>query len=249
MDEQRYDAGSESIDADAVCVQCGSVNREGVFICKTCGNNLRDQRALRLEADKALGGVHDPLARRRRMRGLLAAFGFLLILATTVNVNRITTWLIEIQSAPLKKDVRFLWDDPRLEAMADELVNAQISSSVSEQIIESPGLWEGFEGYFVITYQNRRDAIAPAGLALLRAEKDKFALVALLNDGTEVWGYANQKGDTLSLQWEFGAAYHQEKTYAFSGMAEDLKDGSIACYGNSEASGETFSFKAYRVPK
>jgi len=44
----------EGIEADAVCAQCGSANPEGTLICKTCGNNLRDQRMLRITADQLL---------------------------------------------------------------------------------------------------------------------------------------------------------------------------------------------------
>ena len=44
----------EGIEADAVCAQCGSANPEGTLICKTCGNNLRDQRLMRIAADQIL---------------------------------------------------------------------------------------------------------------------------------------------------------------------------------------------------
>ena len=46
----------EHLDADAVCEACDTVNPEGTLLCKTCGNNLRDQRARRM---KAGGRKHD----------------------------------------------------------------------------------------------------------------------------------------------------------------------------------------------
>ncbi|MCX5757207.1 MAG: hypothetical protein NTU83_01615, partial [Candidatus Hydrogenedentes bacterium] len=49
----------ERIDADAVCEKCGTVNPEETLLCKTCGNNLRDQRLHRVQSEPSEEAVRE----------------------------------------------------------------------------------------------------------------------------------------------------------------------------------------------
>jgi hypothetical protein len=88
MEDQRtgIEDNFEYIDADAVCEQCSTVNPAGTLLCKTCGNNLRDQRMRRLAADEGMEAVHASDRPIRMLTGLLVVLGLLAILWAAINV-------------------------------------------------------------------------------------------------------------------------------------------------------------------
>ena len=75
-----------TLDADAVCGACGTVNPEGTLICKQCGNNLRDQRHQRMHAADAEIGVDTAQSRRRIIDIGLGVFGILVVAWAVINV-------------------------------------------------------------------------------------------------------------------------------------------------------------------
>ena len=107
--EQAY--GFEQLDADAVCEQCGSVNPEETFICKVCGNNLRDQRARRIAGEQGVppGVAETPINRVRLFTGLLTALGIITILAAVIFIQDIETWLASAQATEDFSDMASLW--------------------------------------------------------------------------------------------------------------------------------------------
>ena len=85
----------ETLDADAVCAQCNTVNAEGTLLCKVCGTNLRDQRAIRLSADQALDLGNSGQRRRAWLSGILFVLAIGLIISTLINQELIVEWLID----------------------------------------------------------------------------------------------------------------------------------------------------------
>ena len=81
MDLQNQNEASEygPIDADTVCEKCATVNPEETLLCKSCGNNLRDQRIERMARGGAieLGDVGE--SKFRILTGVLITIGFVLI--------------------------------------------------------------------------------------------------------------------------------------------------------------------------
>ena len=60
----------ERLDADAVCGSCGTVNPEDTLLCKSCGNNLRDQRQTRIAVD---GPGMEPMDMRWTISAVVSA--------------------------------------------------------------------------------------------------------------------------------------------------------------------------------
>ncbi|HOJ68818.1 MAG TPA: hypothetical protein PLH06_08470, partial [Candidatus Hydrogenedentes bacterium] len=86
------------LDADAVCAQCGMVNPEGTLLCKNCGNNLRDQRMLRLQADEALQGRETAAEQRNTfLRNALGVLGVLVLLYLGLNASSLMNLLTSPQ--------------------------------------------------------------------------------------------------------------------------------------------------------
>ena len=86
----------ERIDADAVCIKCGTVNPEDTFLCKVCGNNLREQRARRVSGATEVDIDAFEDSRSQWLRRALLAMAILYVVWVAINVsnNNIEEWLL-----------------------------------------------------------------------------------------------------------------------------------------------------------
>ena len=84
----------EQIDADAVCQQCDRINDEGTLICKACGNNLRDQRNLRIAQGAGPELMKEGGSKFRLFTGLLVTLGILLAVYMVLNIGNIEQALV-----------------------------------------------------------------------------------------------------------------------------------------------------------
>jgi len=243
------DLGSipQEIDADAVCAACGTVNREGVFICRTCGNNLRDQRALRMVAEQEMDRKGESLDRRRFFLGALTALGILIILWAALNVNQITDWLIAIQTPSLGA-VNALWQDTALNALATELEGRNDSAEDREKAIAEPAAGDAIEGVYVLAREGLSGKRS-LGVALVRSEDGRLLFVAKLDGGAEVRGYADNRGNQIVAEADSTGAQYQGDAFSVFGVAVAKEDGSFECAGQTEIDNEMYAAYAYRMAK
>ncbi len=240
-----------ALGADAVCAQCGTVNNEGSFICRACGNNLRDQRALRMAADQELERDGDPVERRRVLLGLLTAFGILAVLGAALHVNAIADWLIAAQASGVASDTG-LWSGPdagEFSEMRQLLLDARPELPVQEAAIAEPAATESYEGLYVIAQHHPIAGAKPVGTALVRRELDGWRFLALLKGGAEVRGLGRAQGGSFLAEWETTSMLTQGDTFAVSGVALERPDGSFECFGQSAFSEQGYDFSAYRLPR
>lgn len=235
--------------ADAVCAQCGTVNPEGTLICKTCGNNLRDQRALRLTADQILVGAGEPIERRKFFLGSLTVLGILLVLWTGMNVDSIADWLIRIQK-PNTDTASLLWQGSGaavFDALAKTLQEEAPDMDVLRTAITNPDRGETYDGWYAVTIPS---PLGPrvVGVATVQQEDNALLFVARVGGGTEIRGRAQVQGTAMTARWEDAGVLLQGKYVAASGVAVRRPDGRFECFGQSEDSDVGYDFSVYRAP-
>lgn len=246
MSENQEHVPGEMLDADAVCAQCNTVNREGVLICRTCGNNLRDQRMVRLAAELEMEQAGVSQSRRGLLRGMLTALGILLILWTALNVNQITEWLVAIQS-PSEGSVESLWADAALDALAAELEGQTVTEEESAQAIAVPATETSMEGLFVLAEKVQDAPYVPCGLALVRQEGDQLIFAAKADADTMARGYFEPRGDQFVTEVGMSSVSYEGSRFAIKGVAVFSEEGGVDCFGQDNETGELYSFKAFRV--
>ncbi len=186
----------QSVDADAVCEQCGTVNNDGTLLCHVCGQNLRDQRAKRLAGAQTAATAETKVSPVRLFTGVLSIVGILLVIAAAISVRRIEAGLTEALSeepigGPTAED---LWSGPTT-AIYDELLaglrdypstRAQIQDALENPIAES-----NYNGRYALF---RSGALTPdriVGEAALQRRGERVFFVALLSTpAVEVRGSA-----------------------------------------------------------
>lgn len=235
----------QEIDADAVCAQCGTVNREGVFICRTCGNNLRDQRALRMIAEQEMDRKGEPLDRRRFFLGALTTFGILLILWAALNVNTITDWLIEIQTPSLGA-AEALWQDTALNDLAAELDGRKDTADDLEKAIANPAVGDTIEGVYALAREGLGGKRA-LGTVIIRPQDGRVLFVAKLEDGAEVRGYGDVRENQIVADADSAGAQYGGRAFSVFGVAVPKADGTYECAGQTEIDNEMHTAYVYRL--
>lgn len=239
----------QPLDADAVCVQCGTVNPEGTLICRSCGNNLRDQRAHRLAAHQEFDAVAEPMERRRILLGLLALLGILLILWTTLNIDRVTDWVISFQMGTGNLAEQY-WsgdDAPLFEEMLRVLESKGPTGAEAQEALNAPVLSDMDEGIYVIGVSAGELGYRPIGTAYVQLQGDRFYFVAQLRGEVEVRGVANWQGSFLKADWDDAGARHRRTFHQISGVVTQQSNGLYDGYGRSASDDSPYSFVASRV--
>lgn len=230
----------DKLDADAVCAQCNTVNAEGTLLCKVCGNNLRDQRNRRMQADQAMDLEHTGQRRRAWLSGVFFVLALVLIASTLMNQELIVEWLIE-EEAP---QTNLLWTgqyDAYFQPMFEEIdtagLTAESAAAIREQVAPSDtleGIYALFDGEIFI------------GTASFRLEGEEAYFAAILEGDREVRGIARFEASNYIAIPEFSGIDYRGRVTSISGVAIPQDSGAVECMGDDGQ--ERANFLAYRLP-
>lgn len=236
------------IDADAVCVQCGTVNPEGTLICRTCGNNLRDQRRLRLQAEEQLraGGEELP-SPRKIVLGIIAVIGTVLIVIAGINADSIMLWLVSSSEYSTENP----WSGElgqQLSIMVDDLKSQVLASNQIYSVIQNPIKANEPEGLFVIAIRDVEENLVPIGKAMVKSRGDNYLFTALLDNGAQVRGVAQKQEQRLVAYWDKASCEWNGQRGSASGIVSQRDDGRYEGYGGTDLTNENFGFYAFKLP-
>lgn len=246
-----------SLDADAVCAMCGTVNPEATLICKVCGNNLRDQRVQRMHSEQSFESVMEPPVARRWVAGVLTVIGALLVILVAINVDSIVSYAVVGNIGSSGIDAMWNGDQSSVfDRLSDELKAAAPSQEVIDEAVASVvPLEEGaelpsMEGLYVLFQANATPDAPPVGTAILHLEGEEFAFVARLETGHEIRGWASERSaGLLTADAQRAVAYDKAAYRPVYGYAQQADDGTVAGWGQlQEAEGDLIGFVAYRLP-
>jgi len=243
----------EGLEADAVCRQCGSVNPEGTLICKICGNNLRDQRLLRMQADQILDADVTSNDRSVFLVRALPVLGILLILWLGLNVGRMTSMLTSADNTPnegdtIEVDPGVFWSGPASAAydamfrnLSATLPTETDAENAKVNVLPSGALKAGD----YVLFERLGTASRYAGAATVTMDGAIWRYNASLIGGAEIRGEASLMEGVLVSQWEQAGALYEGSYMAITGTAEALPDGSIDISGESSHNTQVFRAVAY----
>jgi ribosomal protein L40E len=248
--DTRPDASFERIDADAVCEQCGTVNPEDTLLCKTCGNNLRDQRLRRIAGEQRPEGLRP--ARSSWIRGLLVVLAILFLLWVAMNVGRIEDFLMNVQMRPMG-DAEAFWSGSLgrvFDQLAADLRANPTTPQQSAQAVSQPVVSDTYDGRYILVSRSLTRQI-PVGEANVRVEGDVLRFVAVLpNRDIEVRGAARSEGNARIAARDSAGARINGRYYGVSGFAQKADTGGFECLGLCDYGGdESYSVLAFRVPE
>jgi hypothetical protein len=246
----RNSAPVERIDADAVCERCGSVNPEDTLLCKTCGNNLRDQRARRIGAGLAVDTGEGTPSRAALFKGIAAAVGLLVLLLVAINIGRIEDYMVRAQSAR-SGDVTAYWSGAlgrEFNKLAQELKEKPSTPEEREAVMRQPSAGDTYEGRYVLAQKGSIREL-PMGDAIIRKAGDTFRFVAIF-DGSqaELRGEGLLEMQTRIASRDTAAVYLDGTYYPASGFAQPAANGALECLGLCEIGPDSYSAVAYRIP-
>jgi ribosomal protein L40E len=237
------------VDADAVCERCGTVNPEDTFLCKTCGNNLRDQRRNRVAAG-AVPDLEEPEDRVEWIKRGVAVFGILAAVWIALNVDTIAGWLVEVGQPPA---AAAFWRAPEneiYEQLASQIGGRRAGPAEVEQGRANASSTVPLDGLYVIVPGNSQSLQPRAlGLAAAKREGNLLYFLAQLNNGAEVRGFAQiDRRERLRAPDSVGVR-NANDYYDAVGVAQ-RQNGAFACLGGLlDANGEQHSVMAYPLPR
>lgn len=242
----------EQIDADAVCESCGTVNPEETLLCKTCGNNLKEQRQRRISSNFA---TPPPVSARtvslRALTGLLSVLGILVILFVVLNLADIEAALVEAMSgAPSTSDVWSGETGRVLDEMALELNQYPSSNSDMFEAISNALVEDSFNGRYVIVTPSDLSRRGIVGEANLRKIGDQVYFVAKPRAAnTQIRGVAHLSeidGTVKPIVYDSGAAEHEGNRFPVKGFSTMLQDGGHLAVGQAD-NGYLLEVLAFRI--
>ncbi len=241
---------SHRLDADAVCAQCGTVNPEGTLICKTCGNNLRDQKRLRMQAEEQLQLGGEFPSPRRVMLGVITLVGAIVIVIAGFNADRIMLWLVGASETVYSSEG--MWSGRlgrRLDSLTQDLKNQVIGSSQIYSAIQKPIISEDIEGMYVVTIRDIDDNFVPVGKAIVQPyNESEYIFSAILDNGAQVRGVARKQEQRLIASWDRASCEWGGQRGAVSGIVSKREDGRYEGYGGYERIDGNFEFYAFKLP-
>ncbi|MGI6137995.1 MAG: hypothetical protein ACOYI9_03085 [Candidatus Hydrogenedentales bacterium] len=243
----------EGIEADAVCSQCGSTNPEGTLLCKTCGNNLRDQRHLRLTADQMLNTEKELSSRSMLLTTALPVLGLLILLWLGLNAGRISSLLTTPdygRSQDFRVSAQSFWQGPEsdnYDQMLQSLMSSFPSFSDAETVRMEPLSGRGWSDGVYALYERHGTQQRFVGAALLQTEGDAKYFVAQINNDVEMRGKLIVQEQALLADWNNGAFLYDGEYYPCYGSATFNADGTVHISGGSTYNSITHQSIAYRV--
>lgn len=247
--ETNQDYNFETVDADAVCEQCGSVNPEGTLLCHDCGNNLRDQRKRRISTGEADVPVSDGPSGVRLFTGVLTTIGILIILMVVLNIQKLEAVLVEMQDTDEDGLLAGLWEGSE-SAVYDKLLR-ELKKSPSPRddllaALKNPAAEDTFDGRYALAWANGSGSDALVGEANLTRRGDILYFVATsLDSKVEVRGYAVLEGDEERPTVRDTAAVRVgSRIFTTFGYAEKEGAGNYICLGETDYDAEE---QRYRI--
>ena len=244
----------EGLEADAVCGQCGSVNPEGTLICKMCGNNLRDQRMLRLAADQMLEAEGEPMERSQFLARALTILGLLIVLWLGINAGRIASLLTTAESYVPESAIyarpSVFWNDAdsqRFTKMHRELMLHFPTESDAESARMSSAPMSNFTSGRYALYERLGTGARFVGAAIVETEGNECYYVAVLRPNIEIRGKANLLNESFITNWDEAGVALEDEFYAITGVALLQPDGSVSINGQSDVNSRRHQALAYRL--
>ncbi len=232
----------EKLDADAVCIQCGTVNSEGTLLCKICGNNLRDQRLQRMNADQALDTDNAGGKQRVWASPLLFVLAVGIIIYTVYNQDAIVESIMGSQIAP-QATAEDLWQGATgrtIDTLLSDLDAQLPTEEIAIDAYTNRADGESLSGIYVLFADN-----IFIGSANVLVEDDTLYFGARLESGEEIRGQAESKGDFYLMKHESGGMEIRNRLYTVQGVASPQGNGAIECVGDDGR--EHFTCMAYRL--
>lgn len=243
----------EGIDADAVCSQCNTVNPEGTLICKMCGNNLRDQRLLRMTADQMLDTEGKKGEGSSFLYKALPILGLLIVLWLGINASRMVSMLTKAESDDNSVYVNLadtVWNGPDkgiYTELAGKLGTSPIDSTEAEEarmnLAPMPDIASG--KYALYARMGTEEQFA--GVAMVKMDGTSLYYVAVLENGAEIRGKSTLLEDAFISQWDEGALFMDNIYYSLTGAAVLQPDGSVALSGHTDLNTIRYDSTAYRM--
>ncbi len=245
-----HNLGAASVDADAVCEVCGTVNAEGVLICRTCGNNLRDQKARRMAAEAQLFEP-ERVNSSQYVRGGLGVLALLIVLWTAINVNKIADRIVNAGTS--SDPIQALFEVPQTDvydALAMEAMALAPTVEQVEALQAEPLAGTSMDGNYVIVQSDPYSGVEILGTAVVRTDELATRYVASLGGLGQVRGVARAQGESAySSAWNDAAARSADGLiFGVAGVAVAQQDGSVECFGQSALDDANYEVVAYRLP-
>ena len=246
----KSDGLTERVDADAVCGKCGSVNPEDTLLCKTCGNNLRDQRMRRVSGQQVIDLSTFRPEGAQWVGKLVVVFGLLLIVWVAINIEKIEEFMAGAQISALSNAEQY-WRGPDrriFEQLAADLKAHPVTDVEAEAGLKQPLLSDTFPGRYTLT---RRGAAqhTPFGQAIVQVDGEVIRFVAVLSNGdVEMRGEARIEGNTRIAARDSAGVRIRTAYYGATGFAQRLEGGGYECLGLCDLNDETYGALAFRVP-
>ncbi len=244
----------EGLEADAVCGQCGNVNREGTLICKTCGNNLRDQRMLRLAADQMLEAEGEPMERSPFLARAVTILGLLIVLWLGINAGRIASLLTTAESyvpeSTIYASPSAFWNDAdseRFDKMHRDLMRQLPTESDAESARMSSAPTANITSGRYALYERLGTGARFVGAAIVEIDGNECYYVAVVHPSIEVRGKANLLNEAFITNWDEAGVSFEDEFYAITGVALLQPDGSVSINGQSDVNSRRHQAFAYRL--
>lgn len=239
----------ERLDADAVCEQCGTVNPEETLICKTCGNNLRDQRMRRIAAGGDVQAAAPKVLRWSWLASALTVLGLILLVWAAMNAE-------EIMQAVFTGDesgatAQSFWNGPQsgtYESLRAELVANPVSDAEAQNARTAAADITDFTGRYVIVHETAGGA-RTLGSGIARHEDATLFFVALLDGGGgEIRGEAQLVGESTPAARDTAAILVDGEYHLASGVALKREEnlGGYLCHAQTMTS-NPISVVIYKV--
>ena len=252
-EEPRDNLDFEPVDADAVCEQCGTVNPEGTLICKTCGNNLRDQRNRRITGENVqfMGGG---ISGFRIFTGLLTVLGIVLVILVASNVQNVEAWLADVQTQAQGSAQAQLWtgrDDAIYNKMQEELDRYPSTDRQREVAVAYPVDEDLYNGRYALAQRSAGGTMNIIGEANLSQRGAKvFFVVNIDGSDAKIRGYARlelQGNKQRLVARQTAGVRTGGKEYIGFGFSEKLSGGGHLCLVQTSLNQKQVEVRAYRI--
>lgn len=226
----------ERLDADAVCERCGTVNPEDTLICKTCGNNLRDQRMRRIAAGGEAQVAAPKVLRWSWLASLLTVLGLLLLVWAAINAEELMQGVFAADgTGELAESFWVAPGNSIYEEMKADLGVNPVTEQEEQRAQQNVGPITDFTGRYAIMSDPSAGTPRPLGSGIVRQDGPTVYFLAVLSRGLgEVRGEAQLVGTTPAAK-DTAAIYMNGGYELASGVAlkRDADQAGYLCHAQT----------------